>query len=114
MSAISFERTLEKETSQIRLEIAELRTDIQTAIADLRSEMKADFSDMQKQISARHLSTDKVDSRRIGGGGYALSYSHEAGQSSVSLNGRRGIRRRHTIAFVYFTRHYATPFALRS
>lgn len=65
MSALSFEKALEKETSSLRLDIAELRTDTQTAIAELRTdtqtaiaelraEMKADFADVQREITGLH------------------------------------------------------------
>jgi gas vesicle protein len=47
MSAISFERTLEKETSSIRLEIAELRTDTQTAIAELRTDTQTAIAELR-------------------------------------------------------------------
>lgn len=49
MSAISFERTLEKETSSIRLEIAELRTDTQTAIAELRTDTQTAIADLRTE-----------------------------------------------------------------
>jgi len=55
MSALSYEKSLEKEIAGVRLEIAELR-----------AEMKADFADVQKQISGLHKDISGLHARIAG------------------------------------------------
>lgn len=49
MSALSFEKTLQKEVSGLRLEMADLRTEM----AELRAEMKADFAAVHREIAVQ-------------------------------------------------------------